>query len=309
METSFDGLDWIDLRFLGHPQIIATAVLRGPDGVVLVDPGPASTWPVLRAALGERGISAGDVRAVLLTHIHLDHAGASGTIARELPGVTIHVHERGAPHLVDPGKLVQSASRLYGDDMGRLWGEIAPVPEARVRPLAGGDRLEVAGRRVEVAYTPGHAWHHVSYLDGATGVAFAGDTAGIRRGSGRYLMPPTPPPDIDLERWDESLDRLRAWAPAALFVTHFGLWRDVAWHLDEFRSRLRAWAERARTLVARDDLDDDRRLEAFVREAEAEMNEVLPDAERPLYQHAGRIDYSWLGLARYWRKRLAAART
>lgn len=303
--TTRPELDWIDLQFLGHPQIIATAVLRGPDGVALVDPGPASTWPRLKAALAERGVALGDVRAVLLTHIHLDHAGASGTLAREAPRATIYVHERGAPHLADPAKLVQSATRLYGGEMDRLWGEVAAVPAAQVRVLAGDERVVVVGRPLEVAYTPGHAWHHVSYLDTATGVAFTGDTAGIRRGSGRYVMPPTPPPDVDLERWTESLDRVRVWTPSALFVTHFGLWRDVEWHLEAFRERLGAWAERARALLAREDLDEARRQAAFVGEAEDEMRRVLPESDRPLYQHAGRVDYSWLGLARYWRKRAA----
>jgi glyoxylase-like metal-dependent hydrolase (beta-lactamase superfamily II) len=301
-------LDWIDLRFRDLPQVIATAVLTGPEGVALVDPGPASTWPVLTAALAERGVAPGDVRAVLLTHIHLDHAGASGRVARELPGATIYVHARGAPHLVDPSRLLQSAARLYGEDLERLWGEVAPVPAAQVRALVGGERLTIAGRRLEVADTPGHASHHVSYFDAATGIVFAGDTAGIRRGSGRYLLPPTPPPDIDLERWRESLGRLQAWAPAALFVTHFGLWRDAGAHLEAFRARLDQWAERARALLAREDLDDAARMAAFVRAAEAEMEALLPEPERPLYQQAGRVDYSWLGLARYWRKRVATAR-
>ncbi len=298
-------LDWIDLRFRDLPQVIATAVLRGPAGVALIDPGPASTWPRLKAELAGRGVALADVRAVLLTHIHLDHAGASGTLARECPRATIYVHARGAPHLADPSKLLQSAARLYGDQMSSLWGDVAAVPPAQIRALDGGEHLEVVGRQVDVAYTPGHASHHVSYLDTASGVAFAGDTAGIRRGSGRYLMPPTPPPDIDLEQWNESLQRLRAWAPSGLFVTHFGLWRDAAWHLDEFQARLQAWAALARALLAREDLDDVARMAAFVREADDEMRRAVSESDRPLYQQAGRVDYSWLGLARYWRKRAA----
>src|SRR5688500_18714269 len=158
------GLDYVDLEFLGSPEIIATVVLHGPAGVALIDPGPSTSLATLRAALDRKGIRIADVRQVLLTHIHLDHAGATGTIVKENPRIDVWVHERGAPHLIDPTKLIASASRLYQEDMGRLWGDFLPVPADRVRPLTGGERLEAAGRELAVAYTPGHALHHVSYF-------------------------------------------------------------------------------------------------------------------------------------------------
>jgi len=217
------GLDYVDLLFLGRPDIIATAILRGADGVALIDPGPSTTIETLRLSLKHKGIALADVRQLLLTHIHLDHAGATGTLVRENPAIEVVVHERGAPHMADPAKLLASATRLYGEaDMQRLWGEFLPVPRSNLRALQGGETLVAGGRELDVAYTPGHASHHVSYFDRASRVAFVGDTAGIRRGPGTYVMPPTPPPDIDLEIWRESEARILAWDPDTLFLTHFG---------------------------------------------------------------------------------------
>ncbi|MEO7135764.1 MAG: MBL fold metallo-hydrolase, partial [Vicinamibacterales bacterium] len=206
------SIEFIDLVFLGTPRVIATALLDGPDGVVLIDPGPTSCLPALEAGLRDRGLALRDVRALLLTHIHLDHAGASGTIAERVPGVRVYVHERGAPHMIDPTKLLASATRLYGERMDLLWGEFQPVPADRVAVLRGGERLELAGTKLNVAYTPGHAKHHVSYLDEQTAVAYVGDTAGVRV-SGDYLIAPTPPPDIDIEAWQESITTIEAWQP------------------------------------------------------------------------------------------------
>lgn len=298
------GLDYVDLKFLGHPEIIATAVLHGPGGVALVDPGPSTTIGTLEGALAAKGLALGDVNAILLTHIHLDHAGSAGSLVRRLPAATVYVHERGARHLIDPARLIDSARRLYGADMDRLWGEFLAVPATNVTALAGGETLEAGGRRLEVAYTPGHASHHVSYLDRASGVAFVGDIAGIRRGSGRYVMPPTPPPDIDLERWNASLDQVAHWDPDTLFLTHFGPWQGARAHVAEMRERLADWGRRAKALLDRDDLDDAARSAAFVREIVADLATHMPPAEMEFYQRAGRIDYSWLGLARYWNKRL-----
>lgn len=304
MTTIATGLDYVDLKFLGHPQIIATAVLHGPASVALVDPGPSTTLPALEAALETKGMRLADVTAVVLTHIHLDHAGATGTLVRRLPGATVYVHERGARHLIDPTRLLDSANRLYGDLRERLWGEFLAVPKERIRALTGGETIEVSGRRLETIYTPGHASHHVCYFDRSSGVAFTGDVAGVRRGSGRYVMPPTPPPDIDLDLWNESLDRVLAWDPDTLFVTHFGPWQGARGHLEEMRERLADWARRARALVARRDLDRAARAEAFVREILEELRRVMPEPEVEFYQRAGRIDYSWLGLERYWMKRM-----
>jgi glyoxylase-like metal-dependent hydrolase (beta-lactamase superfamily II) len=177
------GIDYVDLNFLGYPNIIATAVLHGPGGVALIDPGPSTCLTTLRSTLERSGIGMADVRQILLTHIHLDHAGCTGTLVKENPSIDVFVHERGATHLADPTKLVSSATRLYGQDMDRLWGEFLPVPRERLRELKGGETVEAGGRTLQVAYTPGHASHHVSYFEPSTRIAFVGDTAGIRRGT------------------------------------------------------------------------------------------------------------------------------
>jgi len=306
MVTLAAGLDYVDLKFLGCPGIIATGVLHGTTGVALVDPGPSTTIGTLEGALAAKGIALDDVTAILLTHIHLDHAGSTGSLVRRLPAATVYVHERGARHLIDPARLIDSARRLYGADMDRLWGEFLAVPAASVRALAGGETVEAGGRRLEVSYTPGHASHHVCYLDRASGVAFVGDVAGIRRGSGRYVMPPTPPPDIDLELWNASLDQIARWDPDTLFLTHFGPWQGVRAHVAEMRERLADWAGRARVLLGRGDLDDAARLDAFVQEIAADLAAHVDPPEVEFYQRAGRIDYSWLGLVRYWSKRMTA---
>ena len=199
------AVDVVDLQFQGRPRVIATAVLRGPGGLTLVDPGPTSCLPVLEQALAGLGGTLGDVRQVLLTHIHLDHAGATGTIVARAPHVRVAVHERGAPHMIDPAKLLASATRLYGERMDTLWGAFEPVPAASVQALAGGERLDIAGRAMRVAYTPGHAVHHVSYLDEHAGTAYVGDTCGIRVAA-THTIAATPPPDIDLDAWARSLD-------------------------------------------------------------------------------------------------------
>ena len=298
------GLHYLDLHFLGIPEVIATAVLRGPDGVALIDPGPATTLDRLRAALARGGAAVADVRHVLLTHIHLDHAGATGTLVRENPSIVVHVHERGAPHLADPAKLLASATRLYGEsDMAALWGEFLPVPAASLRPLAGGERIEVCGRELLVAYTPGHAWHHVSYFDPSSRVAFVGDTAGILRGSGRYVMPPTPPPDVDLEAWRDSEQRILAWDPDTLFLTHFGPHHHPRPHFQQLAENIAVWSGMARRLVADATLTEDERQARFVDEALRELRRTVGEVEAARYSRAGRLDYSWQGLARYWRKR------
>jgi glyoxylase-like metal-dependent hydrolase (beta-lactamase superfamily II) len=221
----------IDLMHLGRPRVIGAWRV----GEVLIDPGPSSCLERLLPALEEH-----PPRVLALTHIHLDHAGASGSLMRRFPDAEVWVHERGAAHLVDPSKLLGSAARLYGEDMARLWGEVLPVPAERVRVLHGGERL--GGFRV--AYTPGHASHHLSYLHEATARAFTGDVAGVRIGEGLVLAP-TPPPDIDLRAWRASLDEIERWRPSSLAVTHFGAYEDVEEHLRALRAHLdevEAWA-------------------------------------------------------------------
>ena len=303
MTTLAAGLDYIDLNFLGIPQIIATAVIRGASGVALLDPGPSTTLENLRDALQQKGIGIADVRQVLLTHIHLDHAGAAGSLVRENPAIEVFVHERGAPHMIDPAKLLASAGRLYGDDMQRLWGEFLPVPADRVKALKGGERIEVCDRELQVAYTPGHASHHLSYFDSRSRIAFVGDTAGIRRGGSKYVMPPTPPPDIDLEIWRVSEARILEWDPDTLFLTHFGPFHGARPHFQEMMERLGAWSRNVRRLLADEALDEAQRQEAFVKEALLDIKRAVGEHEAEQYNRAGRLDYSWQGLSRYWRKK------
>jgi glyoxylase-like metal-dependent hydrolase (beta-lactamase superfamily II) len=298
------GMDYVDLNFLGQPGIIATAVLSSPGGVALVDPGPSTTLETLLKALGAQGITLRDVRQVLLTHIHLDHAGATGSLLEANPEIEVLVHERGARHLIDPSNLMASATRLYGADMERLWGVVLPVPSARVKTLSGTERVTAGGRELEVAYTPGHASHHVTFFDRSSGIAFAGDVAGIRRGAGTFIMPPTPPPDIDLEAWRASADRILAWDPDTLFLTHFGPFRGARPHFQELFDRLDSWSQIVRRLLADPSIDDQERERRFVEEARLELRRTVGEAEAEQYRRAGRLDYSWQGLARYWRSRL-----
>ncbi|OFW09024.1 MAG: hypothetical protein A3H96_13390 [Acidobacteria bacterium RIFCSPLOWO2_02_FULL_67_36] len=306
MTTLAAGLDYVDLNFLGYPQIIATAIIQGAPGIALIDPGPSTTLPHLGGALDRKGITWKDVRHVLLTHIHLDHAGATGSIVRDRPWIEVFVHERGAPHMIDPTKLLASASRLYGADMDRLWGDFLPVPADRVRVLKGGERIAAGGRELDVAYTPGHASHHVSYFDASSRVAFVGDTAGIRRGAGTYVMPPTPPPDIDLEAWRLSAECILAWDPDTLFLTHFGPFHGARLHFQELMEHLDAWSATVRRLISDETLTDEQRQDAFVEDVMLDLRRKIGEQEAELYGRAGRLDYSWQGLARYWRKRLTA---
>ena len=301
MEPLGLGLDYFDLNFLGQPGIIATGLLRGADGVALIDPGPSTTLGTLRKALAARGASTSDVRAILLTHIHLDHAGVTGTLIKDCPGATVYVHEAGARHLSDPGKLLTSAARLYGEDMDRLWGEVLPVPTDRLQTI-GDTTLNVLGHPVDVAATPGHASHHVSFFFPNAGVAFVGDTAGICRSSGRVVLPPTPPPDIDLEAWRASTQRIIAWHPDVLFLTHFGPHRSPRVHFNDMWSRMDDWSRRVRAQLQQPG-DDDERARAFTEDVMNDLARATSRQEAEAYANAGRFDFSWQGLARYWRKK------
>ena len=303
MPVLASGVDYIDLNFLGRPQIIATAILHGAPGVALVDPGPTTTMPALTTALSRKGIRWEDVRQILLTHIHLDHAGATGSIVEKYPHIDVVVHERGAPHMFDPSKLISSAGRLYGQDMDRLWGEIKPVPKERMTVVEGGETQAIAGREIKIAYTPGHASHHVSYFDTSSRVAFVGDTAGIRRGSGAFVMPPTPPPDIDIEAWHASEKKILAWDPDTLFLTHFGPFQGARQHFQGLFENMAEWSRIVRRLLADGSATDEERQERFIEEALLDLTRKVGDSEAVEYTKAGGLNYSFQGLARYWRKR------
>jgi glyoxylase-like metal-dependent hydrolase (beta-lactamase superfamily II) len=274
----------IDVMHLGLPRVIGCWQV----GDVLVDPGPTSRMQTLLEALGDQR-----PRALLLTHIHLDHAGASGSLVERWPDLEVYVHERGAPHLIDPSRLMESARRLYGEDMDRLWGEMVPVPESRVRVLSGGET--VLGGEFEVAYTPGHAWHHVCYLH--QGTAFVGDVGGVRITSDSLTIPPTPPPDIDVEAWHESIERVRAWRPERVAYTHFGASDDVDAQLSELDRRLDDWAAHAR--------DEDE--QTFIAGITAEVQGGADPEFAGAYFQAAPPEQLYAGLERYWRKRAEAA--
>ena len=273
----------VDLMHTGLPRVIGCYQLDD----VLVDPGPGSSLPTLLKGLADQA-----PRAVLLTHIHLDHAGASGALVERWPDLEVYVHERGAAHLIDPSRLIESARRLYGEDMDRLWGEMLPVPEANLRVVSGGER--VLGEAFEVAYTPGHASHHVSYLH--RGTAYVGDVGGVRIPPSSMVQPPTPPPDIDVEAWHKSIELVSAWKPSRLAMTHFGLTGDVDGQLGELGRRLDAWVR-----IVPD--HDERSFIAWlqgqiVREAGPEL--------MPMYAQAAPADQMYKGMERYLRKRSEA---
>ncbi|MBW8867370.1 MAG: MBL fold metallo-hydrolase [Acidobacteria bacterium] len=307
MITLASGVSYIDLNFVGVRGVIATVVLHGANGVALIDPGPTSALPVLRSELQRTGIGVEDVRTILLTHIHLDHAGATGTLVRENPALRVVVHEQGAPHMVNPEKLIASASRLWPGEMDRLWGDFLPVPADRLDVVRGGERIAAGGRHLEVQYTPGHASHHVSYFGADTGIAFVGDTAGIRLQAGGFVMPPTPPPDIDLEIWRDSLKRIADWHPSTLFVTHFGAYSPVDPHLTEMTDHLGLTSGLVRASLAREGTDEEREA-WFTDEVRRELRRRMTIGDAQAYEVAGRFDLSWRGLARYWRKRGSATR-
>lgn len=289
----------IDDLHLGDPHIIATYLLPG-DEPAIIDPGPATVIPTLEAGLRANGVEPADLRAIVLTHIHLDHAGATGSLVARYPKLRVYVHQRGAPHLIAPEKLLRSATRIYGEEMDRLWGEFLAVPEANITALTGGETIALGGRRLRVFDAPGHASHHLAYFEDASGVAFVGDSTGVRMPGFSYARPATAPPDIDLEGWNRTLDLLLSLDPGFVAPTHFGAYSDAAGHIERYRERLMAWAEfvRAGLESGADEESQVERLRAL------SLAEVGPSpAAQSSYQHAAGVEMNWSGLARYWRSR------
>lgn len=303
---SVDPTIVIDLKWGGRPRSIAGALLRSESSVALIDPGPASCVPILREQLAAHGLQVADLNAILLTHIHLDHAGATGTLVRENPRLTVYVHERGASHMSAPDKLLQSAFRLYGEDMQRLFGEFLPVPETNLRVLNGGETIALAGRKLQVLYTPGHASHHVTYFDAEEGIAFVGDTAGISVNGHPFILPATPPPDISLDLWDASLDAIASLQPQRLFLTHFAFSDHPAVHVAHYRERLHYWSDRTASVLA-SNFDEAGCIQRFTEEVMAEAAKYLSAEEFSHYVFTGALNLSFLGLARYHRKRAESA--
>jgi glyoxylase-like metal-dependent hydrolase (beta-lactamase superfamily II) len=300
------GTSIIDLNFLNCPEAVGLYLLEGDGEFALVDCGPSSCLPVLKENLAARGLTISDISTLLLTHIHFDHAGAAGTLVKENPRLRVCVHEIGAKHLKDPSRLLKSATRLYGDALLQMFGEFLPVPEENIHILAGGESFRTAGRQIEVAYTPGHASHHVSYFDQSSGAAFTGDVAGMRLPGYKIIAPLTPPPDIDLAAFTESLAEIERRKPTHLLLPHFGAYSNVAEHLQATREVLYAWTERAWT-VMKAVPDESGRATKFAALADEEFQRQLPDAEiAARYFTVAMPPLSWYGLERYWRKRIEA---
>ena len=278
----------VDLLHQGLDRIVGVYVVETDDGPALFDCGPSTTIEALKAGLADRGVALTDVRHLLLSHIHLDHAGAAGVLVREHPALQVHVSPIGAPHLVDPGRLEKSARRLYGESFDSLWGELAPVPQQNVHALDG----RVLG--LESFPTPGHASHHVCFLD-PDGTLYAGDACGVRVLPGRFVMPPTPPPEVDVEAWEQTLDEIERRAPERLALIHFGVAEDVGRHLAELRLNLLDWAE---------SVEGGATEEEFVEYAHAELADSREDA--PTYDFAIPLWQSYAGLKRWAEKRARA---
>lgn len=284
----------LDLNYLGLPRQICAGVVPTRSGFVLVDCGPAVSLENLRTGLSDLGLELTALRAVLLTHIHLDHAGGAGTLVRLAPHAPVYVHgARGGPHLVNPEKLLHSARRLYGDRLEPWFGPVEPVPESSISPLAGGESIDIDGRRFEAIATPGHASHHLAFLDAETRVLFAGDSAGLRSQGPETIIPYTPPPDIDLRLWGESLERIREARPAALLLTHYGFFHDPVEHLIRFESLLGQASVLARVLAA-SHLELEAAGDEFARLTDLPASHGFESVTS--LAHCGR------GLVRYWRK-------
>ena len=272
------------------PGIVGSYLLETNDGPALFDCGPTTCIPYLKAGLAERGLDLTDIRHLLLSHIHLDHAGAAGVLVRQNPWLQVHVSEVGAPHIVDPSKLEASARRLYGIAFDALWGELAPVPE---------ENVHVVGNRIlglDCFPTPGHASHHVSYLD-ADGTLYAGDAAGVRLTSAQFVMPPCPPPEFDLEAWERSIRDIEERVPGRLALIHFGTFDDVEAHLSSLREILHSWCGR---------IEDGMDEPAFIAAARFDVSQIDPELADD-YDRAAPYWHHYQGIARYWKKRREAA--
>lgn len=295
----------IDLHFQGTPKVIAVYLLETNDGLALIETGPSSTLDALEAGVESLGREMADIRHLLVTHIHLDHAGAAGPLMRRNTEARLYVHEVGAPHSIDPTNLVRSATRIYGDQMEPLWGEVMPVPAERVVAVSDGGTVNIGGRTLSVLYTPGHASHHVAFHDMRHNLAFTGDVAGIRIPPSPDVLPPTPPPDIDIPLWHTSVARLRELAPARMLLTHFGVVNDVREHLDLLDTRLDEWVFLIESLVI-GGLDRDTMVERLKAHVTAQMEADGTTSVSRQTALATPYGMAVDGLLRYLRKRDSA---
>jgi glyoxylase-like metal-dependent hydrolase (beta-lactamase superfamily II) len=292
----------VDLEHQQRDRYIACCLLDCQQQVALLDPGPSCTLGALLRNLEGMGIGVSDIGTILLTHIHFDHAGVTGSLVELNPRIQVYVHQRGAAHLIDPRRLVKSAARVLNADIEGFWGPFKSVPAGNLNVLVGGEKLTVGARRFEVLYTPGHAPHHVSYFESDSKVAFVGDAAGIRIADS-FVYPATPPPDVDVPQLNQSLDLIQACGPQRLFLTHFGLVGRVEWHLAEFRDRLKRWNEFVRLSLERQE-DDLHRAQEFSEMVTAEVASRASQQEAEWFEQLVSSRQNWYGLARYWRRQL-----
>lgn len=294
-----EQISTLDLQFRGISGAIASYLIPHKKGAVLVECGPGSTLPILLAQLAEHGYSPEKITDVLVTHIHLDHAGAAGWFAEQ--GASIHVHPIGAPHLINPQKLLASAERIYGDQMGMLWGEFRPVPESNLEIHHDQEEIQINELTFQVLDTPGHASHHNAYL--LDGVCFCGDIGGVRMSGARHLRLPMPPPEFDPGKWRDSLGVLRRHVITHMLPTHFGVFSDVEWHLDEIDRALddvEVWMDQ----YMPQDLSDQLLKEAFIEweTTRAQIDRIDTDGDS-VYQTANPVEISLLGIKRFWKKK------
>ncbi len=297
------GLFIIDHHFQGVPGVIASYLLTGNDGLTLIETGPTPSIDVLLEGVRAAGFDPQDITQLAVTHIHLDHAGSAGVLMRQLPKARLLVHPVGAPHMIDPTKLMASATRIYGDRMEELWGEVAPIAADRVDVLEDGAIIKAGDRELIARHTPGHAMHHIAYQHADTGAIFTGDVGGVRLESAAYVRPPTVPPELDLILWRESIQKLRALNPTRFYLTHFGGFDDISWHLDDLLARLFFWSGWADARLA--DKSDTTVVTAELTErGDAEIVAATGDDRlvRP-YEVATAYQMTVDGMARYLRKR------
>ena len=293
----------LDLDFQGSPHTVAAYLITGPYGHTLLETGPGSTLAALERAVDATGNRLGDVTQLVVTHIHLDHAGAAGSLLRRLPDARLFVHPVGAPHMVDPVRLIRSATRIYADRMDALWGAFEPCPADRVVTLADGEELQCGMRTLTALHTPGHAWHHIAYHDAEHSTMFTGDVAGVRLPGASYVRPPTPPPDIDVEAWHASVDRLRALRPRALDLTHFGRASNPAQHFDDLLYRLDDWTTRVATELSQG-LSLDEIAVSLKQRSDADVAADVPEAALAMsYELATPSRMTVDGISRYLKRR------
>jgi glyoxylase-like metal-dependent hydrolase (beta-lactamase superfamily II) len=288
----------LDLNFMGIPHVIASYLIKHKHGALLIESGPGSTIAGLLAGLKQYDLTVKDVTDVLLTHIHLDHAGAAGWLARQ--GAQIYVHPVGAPHLLNPEKLLASAQRIYGEMMDQLWGEFLPVPEDHLHILHDGDQIEIGNLKLVALDTPGHADHHLAYL--FEDLCFTGDVGGVRLPNSNHLRVPMPPPELHLGKWRDSLKKLQAAHFTRIAPTHFGIFDDPAWHINSMLQAIDEVDEWMQQVLLADppveEIND--RFLAWTRDRS--KREGLPSDEIDAYEAANPSWMSAAGMQRYWRK-------